>query len=273
MMNVAAYLKRIAYQGPLAVDWETLRGIHRAHANAIPYENLDAQLRRPTTIDPSAAFDKIVSQRRGGWCYEMNGVLGAVLEAIGFKVTRLAANGSSQHSHLVLTVRLDDVTYVCDVGFSDGPIDPYPLVEGSFVQDGFEFRVELLPDNQWRVHNHRFGMAPYFVAVGPNEKAMEARCQWLQTSPDSPFVQHVTLVKRTQTGFVSLVDRTLRQISPTGVTRTTVESAADFVTTIRDVFTLDVSEVATLWPAVCERHEVYLREAAARRAAKSADAR
>lgn len=273
MIDVTTYLKRISYQGPVAVDWETLRGIHRAHANAIPYENLDAQLRRPTTIEPHAAFDKIVNRGRGGWCYEMNGVLGMVLEAIGFEVTRLAAHGSSQHSHLVLNVLLDDTTYVCDVGFSDGPIEPYPLVEGPFTQDGFEFRVELLPDNEWRVHNHRFGMAPNFLASGPNEAAMEARCQWLQTSPESPFVQHVTLVHRTPTGFVSLVDRTLRHVTPNGVTRTTIETTDDYVATIRNVFNLDVPEVATLWPAVCERHDLYLREAAARKAAKAAEVR
>ena len=89
-MDVQAYLDRIGFQGVPRPDLATLRALHRGHALAISYENLDVQLGRPMTTDPAAAFDKLVHGRRGGWCYEMNGVLGAVLSEIGFKVTRLA---------------------------------------------------------------------------------------------------------------------------------------------------------------------------------------
>jgi N-hydroxyarylamine O-acetyltransferase len=272
MIDLPAYLKRIGYQGPVRADLETLRALHRAHARAIPYENLDVQLKRPMTIDPLAAFDKIVNRGRGGWCYEMNGSLGVALQAVGFEVRRLAGTGSggSANSHLALNVDVDGVTYVCDVGMADGPGLPYPLIAGPFNDNGFEFGVEVDANGGWRFRNHRFGMTPGFVANGPDEEGMEATCQWLQSSPESPFVQHATICRRVADGYDSLIDRTLRHVKPDGVTRRTVDSADEYVALLKSQFDIDTPEAASLWPALCERHEIYLREAAARRAAKAA---
>lgn len=270
MFDLSAYLSRIGFRGQVATDLATLNAIQRAHLNAVPYENFDVQLRRPVTTDPHAAFEKIVGKNRGGWCYEMNGVLNLALKAIGFEVRRLAGDGSGPHSHLVLTVPVQGVTYVCDVGMSDGPSEPYPLKNGSFITDGFEFRVEMANGARWRFHNHRFGMAPGFVTDGPNEDGMAATCQWLQSSPQSPFVQHATVCRKVPGGHVSLVDRTLRTVTPDGVTRRTIDSADEYVATLRSQFDLDLPETAALWPALCERHETYLRESAARKAAKAA---
>ena len=83
-MDLDAYLARIGYAGTPRVDLETLGAIHRAHLLAIPYENLDVQLGRPGDVSLRHAFDKLVTARRGGWCYEMNGLLGWALNEIGF---------------------------------------------------------------------------------------------------------------------------------------------------------------------------------------------
>jgi N-hydroxyarylamine O-acetyltransferase len=273
MIDVTAYLDRIGHVGPVRADFETLRALHRAHGLAIPYENFDVQFKRPITTDPRAAFEKIVGRKRGGWCYEMNGTFGLVLEAIGFKVTRLAGQGGEPDSHLVLTVDLDGRAYVADVGFADGPIEPYPLAEGPFTQGGFDFRVEFLEDGRWRLHNHKFGVTPGFAAAGPNEAGMAARCQWLQTSPESAFVQNTTVFRRTPEGHISLIGRTLRTITPEAVAKEDVPSADAYVATLKTRFALDLPEAADLWPVICERHELYLREAAARRAAKADAAR
>ena len=269
MIDVSAYLDRVGHTGPVRPDFETLRALHRAHGLAIPYENFDVQLKRPITTDPRAAFEKIVNRKRGGWCYEMNGTFGLVLEAIGFKVTRLSGQGAEPDSHLVLNVDLDGQTYVADVGFADGPIEPYALVEGPFSQGGFDYRLEFL-EGGWRLHNHKFGAVPGFAAFGPDEPAMAARCQWLQTAPESAFVQNTTVFRRLPVGFISLIGRTLRTITPDGVAREDIPSADDYVATLKDRFALDLPETASLWPAICERHEHYLREAEARRAAKAA---
>ncbi len=72
-LELSAYLHRIRFEGGVRPDLATLRAIHRAHQYAIPFENLDVLLRRPVVLDLEANYDKIVCQRRGGWCYEMNG--------------------------------------------------------------------------------------------------------------------------------------------------------------------------------------------------------
>src|ERR1700753_3713812 len=110
-MNIGAYLRRIGLPGPLPPTLETLRRVHAAHLRAIPYENIDVQLGRPVTIERAAIFDKIVNRRRGGWCYEMNGLLGWALGELGFKVTRATGavmremfGQATEANHLVLRV-------------------------------------------------------------------------------------------------------------------------------------------------------------------------
>lgn len=264
MTDLSAYLRRIHFDGPVRADLATLRMLHRLHGQHICYENFDVHFGRPMTIDPRAAFDKLVQRRRGGWCYEMNGVFGLVLDAIGFNVRRLRADGSTPATHLVLIVDLDGATYVADVGFSDGPPEPYPLREGAFTQDGFEFRVEFEPDGRWRLHNHRFGAVPGFLAHGPDEAGMEARCQWLQTDPESNLAKHIVVFGRTSSGYRSLIDRVLRAATSQGSAKHIIDTPDEYVATLRSNFGLDLPEAAALWPRLCGNHEVYLRESAAR---------
>ena len=114
-MELSAYLDRIGFEGRPVPDRATLEAVQRLHLLAIPYENLDVQLGRPLTTSPAAAVDKLVTRRRGGWCYEMNGVLGWALAEIGFRVTRLTgavmrsmAGDANIGNHLVLRVDLED---------------------------------------------------------------------------------------------------------------------------------------------------------------------
>ncbi|HWA22874.1 MAG TPA: arylamine N-acetyltransferase, partial [Caulobacterales bacterium] len=204
MMRLADYLRRIGYRGGLEPDLETLTGVHRAHLLAVPYENLDVVLRRPVTRDPAAAFEKIVTRRRGGWCYEMNGLLGWALEEIGFTVTRLAGGVNRATmgedvvgNHLVLRVDLDR-PYIADAGFGDGLLDPVPLAEAAYTQRGFTFRLEKLDARWWRFHNHQHGSAPSFDFTDePADPALlECKCQWLQQDA-SPFVNNVILQAHT----------------------------------------------------------------------------
>src|SRR4051812_2868960 len=90
-MDVQAYLRRINYRGELAPTAATLRELHRAHLLAVPFENLDIHLGRPILLDEQALFDKIVAHRRGGFCYELNGLFALLLRDLGFEVTLLAA--------------------------------------------------------------------------------------------------------------------------------------------------------------------------------------
>src|SRR5215471_12816179 len=113
-MHISDYLTRIGYMGSLAANYETLAGLHQAHLLAISYENLNIHLGRYLSLDEGAIFDKLVTARRGGWCYEMNGLFAWALRELGFSVTLLASgvNRAKQGEradgdHLILRVTLD----------------------------------------------------------------------------------------------------------------------------------------------------------------------
>ncbi|NIK89986.1 N-hydroxyarylamine O-acetyltransferase [Rhizomicrobium palustre] len=268
-MDLDAYFARIAYDGPREPDLRTLAALHRAHLRAIPYENLDVQFRRPVSLDPAAAFDKIVHGKRGGWCYEMNGLFGAVLAELGFKVTRCAGAvmretmGAKAHAnHLVLRVDVEEGVFLADVGFGDGAIDPIFLVTGPFSSHGFAFSLSRPEENWWRLHNHKTGGAASFdfQLVAADEAALAERCLWLQSAADSPFVQNAVLQHHFAEGIWQMRGRVLRKLTPAGDTDYLVESAAEYVGALRDVFGLNLPEAADLWPKICARHEEVLKE-------------
>ena len=89
--DLDAYFGRIGYAGPRAADMATLQAIQALHPAAIAFENLDPLLGRPVRLDLASIQQKLIGTRRGGYCFEQNTLLAAALEALGFKVTRLAA--------------------------------------------------------------------------------------------------------------------------------------------------------------------------------------
>src|ERR1700722_7100901 len=91
MLNVSAYLDRIAYAGSREPSANTLRALHRAHMLAVPFENLDIHIGRPIVCDEAGFFHKLIDERRGGFCYELNGAFAASLRTLGFEVTLLSA--------------------------------------------------------------------------------------------------------------------------------------------------------------------------------------
>lgn len=266
-LNLSAYLERIGFTGEPKADLPTLRRIHRLHLAAIPYENLDVQLGRALGLEIDAHYRKLVEQRRGGWCYEMNGLMGWALEQIGFRVTRMAggvrrdtAGDVVVGSHLVLAVQLGG-PYLVDVGFGDGMIEPTPIVAGAFRQDEFEFRLERLDDSWWRFHNQPFGGAPTFdfeLQEAPHER-LRVRCEWLQTSPESGFVQNAVCQRYVDGELRILRGRVLKLIRAPHVEQRTVDSLADYRAVLSDLFAIDVPEVELLWRKASARHAEWLR--------------
>lgn len=268
-MKLDAYLDRIAYHGPLRPDRATLAALHRAHLLAIPYENLDVQLGRPVSTDPAAAYDKIVRRKRGGWCYEMNGLFGWVLSEIGFKVTRAAGavlrekrGAASEGCHLVLVVELEEGIYLADVGFGDGPLDPIAVTEGEFGSHGFRFALTREPDGWWRFHHHaRGGVASFdFIPAKAEERLLSEQCLFLQSSPESPFVQNAVLQHHFADGVWQMRGRVLRKTTPSTQEEFLIADAAEYTGALQEVFGLNLPQAASLWPAICQRHEQVMAE-------------
>src|SRR5260221_1704154 len=110
-MDAQTYLRRINYQGSLTPDIDLLRSLHRVHLFTVPFENLDIHLGREIVCDESRILHKIVNEKRGGFCYELNGAFAALLRALGFLVTLLSCprarhDGRSRTEIDELTVRV-----------------------------------------------------------------------------------------------------------------------------------------------------------------------
>src|SRR5689334_2823497 len=155
-MDVNAYLKRINYDGPLDVSAETLRRLQVAHLLNVPFENLSIHASEPVVLDDDALFRKIVERRRGGFCYEANGLFAALLRALGFAVTMLSAEvarGGGQFSpafdHMALMVTLEE-RWLADVGFGDSFLEPLLLdTTSEQIQGGQSFKI--VSEGEYRV--------------------------------------------------------------------------------------------------------------------------
>ena len=214
-MDIDAYLDRIGYRGPLTPTAETLRALQVAHLQTVPFENLSIHARQPIVLDDESLFDKVVARRRGGFCYELNGLFAALLRELGFQVTKLSAGVARadgtfgpDFDHMALQVDLEE-RWLADVGFGDSFRDPLRLDErGEQPEPPRAFRIDedgghllLLrrdgPGQPWQPQ-YRFTLQPHEY---PDYSDM---CRFHQTSPDSHFTRQTVCSLATPDGRVTL---------------------------------------------------------------------
>lgn len=261
-MNLEAYLNRIGYKGSLEPNLETLTTIHRLHLAAIPYENLDIHLGRPLGLDLEYIFQKIVYEHRGGWCYEMNGLLAWVLRELGYKVQMVSGAAGRDKSgdlaegnHLVLLVELQGETYIADVGFGDGPLEPVPLREGSYKQGIFEYGLSQ-HEGRWFFHNYPgSGISGFDFTLEPRHYTDFAqKCHYLQTSPDSGFVRTTVCQTIRPEAHLTLRGAVFTAVREQGSERRTLETQAEYAQVLRDEFGLEFEGLGQLYAKVWQRH-------------------
>jgi len=244
-VDVDAYLDRISYTGSREPSETTLAGMHRAHMLAVPFENLDIHLGIENVLDPEHVFDKVVTRRRGGWCYELNGLFALLLEALGFAVTRYSAAvvlsdpPSPDFAHLTLRVDLDR-PWLADVGFGASFTRPLRLDDdGDQPRDGNTYRVTGRPDGRMVLHED--GCAQYAFALEPRRMEEFAEmCTVQQTSLGSHFVRAPMCSLATEDGRQSLAGMRLITTTPAGRTERELESEAERTAVLRDVFGVDL---------------------------------
>ena len=250
-----AYLARIGMPRPTTANLATLTQLHRAHLMAFTWEALDAFMAWPNTPTPQAAFAKMVEQRRGGWCYEMNGLFGAALAALGFRVTRLCGGVDREKlgdlaigNHLTLRVDLDQ-PYLAEVGVADAIVEPVPIATGPIHQRGFAFSLSALPNGWLRFHNHPRGIARSFDfhPTHADEATMAATHAWLMQDPGSPFTNALAILRHTPHGYVALQNTRLRHVTATEDTEHTISSPDELAETLATTFNLAIPQPRRIW--------------------------
>ncbi|MEN3539927.1 arylamine N-acetyltransferase [Microbispora sp. ZYX-F-249] len=273
--RVAAYLRRLGVERPARPTLPALRALHRAHVERVPYETLDVQLGRPTTVNPLDSAERVL-RGRGGYCVQLNGAFTALLTALGYDVTwhRAGVQGSAaappssaDHApHLAPTVTLDGEVWLTDVGLGDGLYEPVPLTAGEHTQGPFTFRLgpSQVEPGGWRFdHDPRGAIAGMDIETEPADEDDFARWHgYLCTSPESRLVRAAVVMRRDAVGADCLTGCVLRRIEGTGRSVRELTGADEWFGVLEDVFGLDLTDLdpaerAALWTKVRTAHEAW----------------
>jgi N-hydroxyarylamine O-acetyltransferase len=243
---VDAYLTRIGAERPVRPDLDALRELHVRHLRTVPFENLSIHLGEDIVLADEPLIAKIVDRRRGGFCYELNGAFGALLSALGYEVTYLAARvygGGDGPGLLFDHLALKVGPWLVDVGFGDHSYYPLLIDERGDQEDpGGVFRIAETPDGDLDIHQD--GRHEYRLETRPRTLAdFTSACWWQRTSPASHFTRSLVCSMLTDTGRVTLSGRTLKQTAGGEPTEQELSTDAEVLAAYRTWFGIELDAV------------------------------
>ena len=217
-MNVREYLGRLgAEPDHIEPIPEVLRYLQRRHLMTVPYENLNIHWKKPIVLDVRKFHEKIVVNRRGGFCYELNGLFNELLRSLGFETRLISArvfNGTAhgrEYDHAAIIVRIDEDEFLTDVGFGDFSTEPLVYSLGAEQEDPAGVFVIRRFDEEYLEVAKRDGgewKSEYIFKDVPRELSEFAEmCDFQQYSPESHFTKGKLCSILTENGRKTLTDR------------------------------------------------------------------
>ncbi|NUT51850.1 MAG: arylamine N-acetyltransferase [Saccharothrix sp.] len=276
-LDVAAFLRRLGLGEAEPPSAAALTRLHRAFVERVPYETVEIQLGRVTTLDPLDSAARVLAGR-GGYCFHLNGAFAELLRALGYRVARHPGGAQITPedepavtlNHLALTVRdLPDSedAWLVDVGLGDGLHSPLPLREGTYRQGPFTFglRRSAVAPGGWRFEHDVRGSF-HAMDFAPDEVGLDVFADkhlFLSKSPESAFVRTFCVERTDARGWDVLRALTLSRTEET-TTRTLLDDRADWFTALADVFGLVVADDdrEPLWRKAVSQHEAHLAKQA-----------
>ncbi|MCF8581648.1 arylamine N-acetyltransferase [Enterobacter ludwigii] len=226
--NISTYFKRINYTGPVAADTATLHALMRHQLFSVPFENLDVQAGKIVSLAPDDIADKVLTQGRGGYCYEVNGLFAMALEAVGIPYRFVAARpmfypARRPKTHMALIAEVDSRQWLCDLGFgSYGIRAPMALdtLDVDIMQDFDTFRLSRSAEGEYLLQAKVEGewARQYGFDLTPQEWIDFVPANYLNsTHPDAIFVQKLVVVQHRPEGREILLGDVLKTITTDGV--------------------------------------------------------
>lgn len=252
--HLDSYLERIHYRGGREAHATTLRDIHMAHTLHVPFENLDVFYRRPIPLDGASLHQKIVTARRGGYCFEMNGIFSLALREMGFKVENLLARVSvdgihyTTKTHQAILVKTGGAKWLADVGFgNDGLIAPL-LLEENTEQKQFAHTYRLIAHptlgyvlQKKRGDRYHPLYAFTLEACSPDDFLMANH--FTATFPESFFLTMRMCTLPTEDGRITLTDSHFKVVQEDKVAETPITHESQFSTILKQRFGLDLDSI------------------------------
>lgn len=279
---IDALLEHLELERPPAADADTLAVVHRRFLERVSYDGLTAQLGEHAPLEAEALTRRLLATGRGGYCFEINTVLAALLEGLGFVVERRegivdareAFAGGAPTNHQALVAWVGDAAFVCDAGWGEGFLEPLPLEPGSYRRGALEWVVERTDDGGWWVQQHMWGSTPGFRfgdAVVTTD-AFAPHHERLATTADSSFVQTLVVQKPLDDRIVTLRARTLSEKGPAVDDQRVLDDEAAFAHALAATFgvRLRAAQVARLWTNAVAQHEAFVARSSASSPASAA---
>lgn len=246
-LDVQKYLQRINYIGPTDCSVKTLYALQEAHYIAVPYENFEILEGVPISLELPDIYHKIVLEHRGGYCFELNGLFGALLKELGYNVTEYFSRYLRDEPplpmprHRVLVVEVQDKRYFADVGVG-GVVPRWPLV----MTEGFEQKQNNETYKLCRdpvlgnvIQEQRRGEWSNYISF-TDEPAYPvdfiATNYWCQYAKESIFNKEPMAAILTPNGRVTMFGKEVRIFSPEGVEIIPVNSQDELKTLVKKWF-------------------------------------
>lgn len=247
--DLASYLARIGFEGDPSPDFDTLRRMMRCQLCSVPFENLDVQAGQVPSLAPEEMYAKIVGRRRGGYCYEVNGIFAMALEALGIPYRLVAARPMTYavrrpKTHVAIIASIDGAEWLCDLGYgSYGIREPIDLrwLDRELKQDFDTFRLTMVSERDYQLQSFVDGewKKLYEFNLCPQEMVDFEPANWLNaTHPDTIFTQGLIVVLQHPTGKLVLNGERFRNISE-GRIEEIVVGKDDIPELLRRRFSLD----------------------------------
>jgi arylamine N-acetyltransferase len=254
--TVAEYLRRVSYAGPTDPTVEVLIEVVAAHNRSIPFENLDPVMGVPVVdLSAQALIDKLVRRRRGGYCFEHNGVMAHVLSHLGFEVDILGGRvvwmntggelPAKTHMALAVTVPGERGRYLVDVGFGGQTLSSPIRFETGTVQRTRHEPCRIRERDGGYVLESRIRGAwePLYLFSNDPFPMIDRRVgSWyVSTFPESHFVTGLTAALVTDEARWNLRGRNLAIHRDGGSERIRFDTAAQVVDALTDRFGIDLT--------------------------------
>jgi N-hydroxyarylamine O-acetyltransferase len=215
--KIQSYLKRIKVLTNIQVDLSTLFILQKNHLLNVPFENLDIHNGKEIKLNPDLLYQKVVMNKRGGFCYELNGLLYHLLKEIGFEVKLISgrvyqkdANYGPEFDHLAIIATINGDHYLVDVGFGKFSLEPLLLKMNCILEDQFgQFEFDRYDTEYFRINQRTNGLLnPLYIFkdLARNLEDFEDMCHYHQRSAESSFTKNKVISIVTSNGRITLTE-------------------------------------------------------------------
>ncbi len=251
-MDTQLYLDRINFHKKIVVTKEVLFELQKTHLLNVPFENLDIHYGKKISIQPNDIYQKVIIEKRGGFCYELNGLFHQLLKKIGFNVKLISAQVhikkgeySPKYDHLAIIATIDNQKYLVDVGFGKFSLEPLKIEINQKIKDNFgQFKFDKYDSDFFRINEIvNNDLIPQYIFKIQESKLseFEKRCDFHQTSKDSHFTQKKVISIAKENGRITL-NNTRLKITHLGIEKEIRFDEKEYKSRLKEHFNIEIKK-------------------------------